>query len=172
MDNNRRKLITSKLEQTDFCGVDYFILGISREEIENLDIRKIVNNLECFLKIDYAKKFCERVDIAVSGYDGEKKELCEFSEVRTFVALMDKKFPYWFFYLSKFSTSLRFVTFSLCNFEKRSNGLLYLIQDKTLELFFSKHFAAMNEICDSVGFGDRETEDLTHRVLGYFVKSS
>jgi hypothetical protein len=166
-DNNRVKLITSQIEENDFCGVDYIMLGVSREEVENLDIRRMKNNLECLLKIDYAKKFCERIDITVSGYDEDKKELCEFPEVRTFIFLLDKEFPYWFFYLSKFSTSLRFITFSLCNFEKRADRLLYLIQDETLETFFRRHFAAMNEMCDLVGFGEKEIEDLSERVSAY-----
>ena len=43
----------------------------------------------------------ERLSIAFHGYDQDVRELDEIREVRDFVYMLDDKFPYWLFFLSK-----------------------------------------------------------------------
>jgi hypothetical protein len=56
-----------------------------------------------------ARHFAESVDIAFHGYDDIALELFEMPEVRSFVAKLDEKFPYWFFFLSKHNLGLQCV---------------------------------------------------------------
>ncbi len=152
----------------DNVGIDFLTLISSREDVEKQSTRGILNSLDLLLKPSIARKYFERVDIGISGYENDYRELCEIKEVRHWVSLLDNRFPYWFFFLSKLHTGLMFIGFSLCNYQKKPNGSLYLANDSTTELFFRKHFAAMNEICDQVHLPDSEVESLTRRVMLYF----
>ena len=157
-----------KNQDDPFLGVDYFMLGISKDEVVIKNTRIIRKKLENFLNPVYAKKFHERIDVSISGYDFDERELCEIPEVREYITLVDKDFPYWFFYLSKFSSSLQFVTFSLCDHIKLADGLLHLVENEKLKSFFRRHFAAMNEICDLVKFSQNEKNSLMGRVNKYY----
>lgn len=49
------------------------------------------------------------IGICFTGYVSDKRELWEIPEVRTFVAKLHSKWPYWFVFLETFSDSLKLI---------------------------------------------------------------
>lgn len=144
------------------------VLTSSKSDIEKQHTSEMFESLDLLVNPKVASEFLERVDIMISGYDSDKKELCEIKEVRDWALLLDEHFPYWFFFLSKFHRGLQFITFSLCNYKKNHDGSLFLIKDLTLKYFFERHFTALNKMCALIALPDRDVDVLTNRVVNYY----
>lgn len=151
---------------------DFLYITSSKSNVEKQDTRDIINNLDLLLNHKHKREYCERVDIGISGYESDARELCEIKEVRTWVSTIDEHFPYWFFFLSKLHRGLTFITFSLCNYKRNHDGYLHLIHDETMELYLRRHFAAMNAICDMANFSKEEKVIIANKVMLYLGLTS
>ena len=73
---------------------DFLIISISKKEIESKKVNQIIGMLNRLLEnketIIY---FRERVDIVVTGYDNDSRELWEIPEVRNYIVELDSQFP-------------------------------------------------------------------------------
>jgi len=75
---------------------------ISRQDVISQNIGPTLDVLHNYVETPRkAKEFMERLSIAFHGYDQDVRELDEIREVRDFVYMLDDKFPYWLFFLSK-----------------------------------------------------------------------
>ena len=87
---------------------DFLTIIISRQEIETNDLSQTIGTLNRLLEdketIEY---FFERVEIGVGGYDNDPRELWDIPEVKLFIQKLDRQFPYWFYFLTKFGSWLQ-----------------------------------------------------------------
>ncbi|MHB8766967.1 MAG: chlororespiratory reduction 6 domain-containing protein, partial [Deferrisomatales bacterium] len=125
-------------------GVDFVTVMVSREKIEARDITPALGSLSALIESrETIRHFLGRVDLAIDGYDADPRELFEVPEVRTYLAALDERFPYWFPLLSLDTEALKLVTFSLCDIERVASGLVE-VDTEDLRTFLVRHFGAMN----------------------------
>lgn len=86
---------------------DYACVVVSRDDVQASNPAPTLAVLGRLLKdVPSVRRFRERVDITFHGYDLDKRELWEIPEVRNFVYQLDESFPYWLYYLTRYSSGL------------------------------------------------------------------
>jgi len=154
-----------------FDDFDPVIVTISRDEVNSRNVSAAVSVLARFIKTpDIARRMFERVDVSFHGYDYDTRELFEIPELRDFVYKLDKEFPFWLFFLSKKHLGLQFI--ALCFLppyldEEAKKTVLPQHLDRLLN---NRWWPAMNHICEVVGFTEVDIEQLSERVVSYFIK--
>ena len=147
---------------------DYLQIIISKEEILEMDLSPTLISLNKLIKSkETIEHFHQRIDIGISGYDTDERELFEIIEVRNYLQQLDSKFPYWFYFLNNIhSSSLHLITFSCINC-KVENGKKHC-EETSMQNFFDAHFGFMNQICDYIDMTDKDNELLTEKILSHF----
>ena len=78
--------------------LDPFVIVITRQEVESVNITRALNLLQPLLASPQtARSHFEKIDVAFDGYDDDTRELFEIPDVRDFVFKLDEAFPYWGF---------------------------------------------------------------------------
>lgn len=103
----------------------------------------------------------------MSGYDRDPRELYEVLEVRTYIAELDRRFPYWFYFLSLKGGNLELISFCVCGITKSGPGLVHYDPGE-LSKFLLHHYGAMNAVCDQLGLSDEENVKLTSEIEQLF----
>jgi hypothetical protein len=148
---------------------DFLTITISRKEIEARDTSSICATLDRLLEDEETiSHFFEKVELGVSGYDNDPRELWDIPEVKAFFLQLDNRFPYWFFFLTKFGSGLKVIAFCCCKLISLSATKVWL-EPASLEQFLNRHFLAMNQLCDHVKMSEKENVELTELVVGYFT---
>ena len=143
--------------------VELLVLKASKEEVDRRDISHALTSLEKLLKPDIARRLKGRLIFEVHGYDDDPRELWHIPEVCTWMRRLDKRFPYWFYfmYVGQHST-LSFVAFSFCQHERTQGGSE--IPPNELQRFLYSHFSAMNclsmELCETQEENDARTKEM------------
>lgn len=150
---------------------EMLLLVVDRHKhIEAGDISDVLNSLNrLFVKKKLTKKYKERVDISVYGYDEDPRALYEIPEVRSWFRQLDQKFPFWFYFLSKQGGGIKLITLSICNYTLLDNGQI-MLDANNFQHFMEDHFIAMNRICESLGFDEEEIFNLSQRVFSYYER--
>ena len=87
---------------------DFVTIVVTRQEIQAGNKTNVLESLKTLISSpETARKWFERVDIAIDGYNETREELFEIVEVRNFVQELDDEFPFWLFFLSKRDTGLQ-----------------------------------------------------------------
>lgn len=145
---------------------DPLVVVVSRAEVESIDTSVALNVLKQLLQSpETAERFVERVDIAFHGYDHTNQELFEIPEVRNFVCQLDREFPFWLYFLSKYDLGLQCLLFcflpSFLTEEARSR----ILPERIGELLTQRWLPAMNQVCDFAGFSELQIERLSDRAV-------
>ena len=150
-------------------GVDWLGVVVSRRDVELLNIGPTLEMLRSVLA-DAAtvRSFQGQVDISFEGWDDDAREIYEIPEIRTFLHLLDEKFPYWLYFLSTEFDLLRMVAFCLCH-AVRTGVDSARIEPQALQAFLHSHFAAMNRLFENYGLAERINEEISQCVLEYFT---
>ena len=154
----------------DFDDYDPVTVTISKEEVNAGDVSGAISVFGRLIKTpNIARTMFERVDVSFHGYDQDRRELFEIPEVRDFVYKLDEEFPFWLFFLSKKHISLQAI--ALCFLppyltEEAKRTVLPQHLDRLLN---NRWWPAMNEICEVVGFTEDDIEQLSGRVVSYFI---
>jgi hypothetical protein len=147
--------------------VDNLVLMSSRAEVEAGDVAHASGMLQKLLKPENAKRLKGRLVFGIRGYDDDPRELFEVPEVRTWMEELDCEFPYWFYFMGLGPRStLAFVAFSLCRWEKVTGGKLIVPAD--LQAFLITHFAAMNRLAASLGETQEEVDRRSREITAFF----
>jgi hypothetical protein len=146
------------------------VVIISRDEVEMLDTSSVMKTLRsCLESTECALSYFERLDVAFDGYNNDPRELFEIPEVREYVSILDSQFPYWLFFLTKKGLGLQCIM--LCfmppNLANEAHGTV--LPHRLDDLLSRRWFPAMDQVCQSVGFSEQQIEDLTDRVVNYFI---
>lgn len=145
--------------------IDYLAIMFPRKDVEGNDISSALEQLNYLIsKREIIQRFHQRVDIGISGYDNDSRELFEIPEIRKYLQQIDSKFPYWFYFLNNLNaSSIQLIVFS-CIECKIQNGRLNFDQQSMLR-FLNAHFTYMNQMCNLAGLGVEDNELLTKLVV-------
>ncbi len=166
---NVPKIITARniTDRLDYC--DHLLINISRKEVKTRVPAETVKTLYMLYSTPAnTRHFCDRRSISVSGYDNDGRDLCGIDEVRSYMALLDAYFPYWFYFLNKEnSTSLKLMTTWLCDFQKQ--GKFYRIAYDVFNDFLERHLRAMFLMCQQAEFNEAESNAVLNKVYKYYL---
>lgn len=77
------------------------LIGISKSDVTKGDTGPTLQMLNSFICTpDAARINFQRCSLSVSGYDDDPRPLSRISEVRAFLAALEKDFPHWLFLLN------------------------------------------------------------------------
>ncbi len=145
---------------------------ISRREVESGDISNSLSVLNNFNKDKQSiRRFCNRIDLSISGYDDDPRELWEIPEVKSYIQQLDIAFPFWFYFMSKQTGALKMI-YGCCNEIKRSSAVFFEVKPESMLSFLKAHIFAMNIMCDEIGMSEKEIELLTNQNLQYIHQSN
>jgi hypothetical protein len=160
----------AELDLLKDCGIDFLYVVIDRKDVENLYLDIAFNSLRRLLQDrQTVVSFRARLDIAFAGYDNDVRELHEIDEVRNFLSLLDKKFPFWFYFINLHNGTLALILLSLCQYSKRLDGLFIIDRDDQ-ERFFVEHGSAVTWLFDAYGLDEKEYEALTTQIAKYLER--
>jgi hypothetical protein len=149
------------------CGADFLTVVVDRRDVESLSTDTTLKILWGLLQDrQTVVNFRARLDIGFAGYDDDIRELYEIEEVRKFLGLLDKKFPFWFYFLNLDSGTLSLIVLALCQYSKGLDGLLLADRDD-LERFFVEHGGAVTWLFDTYGLDEKEYEVLKTQIADY-----
>ena len=146
------------------------VIGIKREDVEAGDISGALWLLNSMMNSPKgAREFKEGLDICFVGYDDEKRPLWEIEEVRKFVRKLDKEFPAWLFFLSKFGSGIQCIMLCLLPRFKPVKGVSEKMRPKVYEILTKSWLPAMEAVCDYVDATEDEIKRLSERAASYIV---
>jgi hypothetical protein len=153
-------------------GADWLGVVVDRSDVEKGDIMPTLDVLRSAMAdADTCRIFQGQVEMSFDGYNEDPREIYEVPEIREFLRALDSQFPYWFYFLSTESDTLRMVTFCLCSTRQLGPGLVH-VQPGELQTFILSHFTAMNSLFNRFCLDERINEEVTQCVLEYFAGSS
>jgi len=156
MDSLRSK-VDEFLTSGDFLG-----LVFDRTEVETRNIWTALRILNRLTEEPWLSKFRGRVALSISGYYDDPRELFEIEDVRRWVALLDRRFPYWLYFLTRVGSPLFFITECLCDTKREGDGVR--LEPESLGRFLVRGFDAVNQL----GIPEGVNEEITADVALYF----
>jgi hypothetical protein len=151
-------------------GADSLSVVIDRKDVEASNVGPAFAVLKRLLQDrQTVEAFRGRLDLGFHGYDDDSRELYEIDEVRRFVAELDKKFPFWLYFLNLYSGTLALIHLCLCRYSKRSDRMLVL-DEGDRERFLAEHYMAVNWLFVTYGMDEKDNEALTMQISAYFEK--
>lgn len=150
--------------------VEPLVVVVSKEEVLARDINPALNILSKFIESpEVALKYKENVEIAFQGYDDSTFELFEIQPVREYVALLDAKFPFWLYFLSKEHLGLQCIIHCFLPPFLTEEGKREIFPQRLEQYLLNRGFPMMNYICENVGCTLEENEELTDRAMRYIT---
>ena len=148
-----------------------FRLAVPRDDIDRCDVGLVVNALRAALRsCTSPNEVHGSLQLTFSGFEVDERELWEIPEVREYVRALDEAFPYWF-YLADLSTELlKLLAFCLSRVRVVGAGMTTINQDD-LQLFFERHFGAMNELLDHWKVPESENVAVSEQIVEYFARA-
>ncbi len=146
------------------------VIVVSRAEIDAQDTSSVLGALSSLIESpERARRFLEKVDIAFHGYNDTAEELFEIESVRNYVYALDKKFPFWLFFLDKSGTGLQCIAYCFLPPFLTPEAKAKYFPERLNDLLTRRWFPAMNQICEWVGFTEQQIEELTDRSVEYLL---
>ena len=143
---------------------DLVIIGIGRDEVESNDISLALGTLtDLFADPNKVRRLQGRVSMLFEGYDDDARAVYEIPEIRRFCATLDRRFPYWLYFLTTIQNNLRVVTFCLVRVRVLRSGQIRVDTDD-LERFLLSHLSAMNTVFDRYALGEEAKLARTEQV--------
>lgn len=148
---------------------DFLMVGIGRDKVESNDIAPALSTLtDLFADPNAVRRLQGRVSILFEGYDDDPREVYEIPEVRRFCAALDRRFPYWLYFLTTIQNNLKVVTFCLVRVKVLRPGQIWVDTDD-LQRFLLSHVSAMNTVFDRYSLGEEAKLARTERVCKYLA---
>lgn len=139
---------------------------LDRTEIEN----NVFSCKATFLQLmQNPLEYKDNVEVFVSGYEGDERELFEIPEVKAYIREIDEFFPFWTFFINKNTLCLRWISYCLmdnCIFDRVNR--VVKVDNNELGNLLIKFFNAQNYIFDTFKFDEQENERLSDVVIQYF----
>ncbi len=157
---------------------DYILLSIDKKEIESQSMNSVIMFLE---KITSTKEFIRnvqgKVDLVITGYDHDSRELYEIPEVSSWLIKFQNVFKYLFFFLSTKSKSAGLALCAASSALEKLNKdvapkVFVKFNKEKLSLFLDSNFINLNEITDFVKLPLSENKRISEEVLSYFHKGT
>jgi hypothetical protein len=148
-------------------GVDFLAVVVDRRDVERSDVDPTLKVLWRLLQDrETVVRFRGRIDLGFAGYDDDVRELYQIDEVRNFLGHLDKKFPFWFYFLNLLNGTLVMILLSQCQYSRNSDGM-FVIDPIDQEKFFVEHGRAVTWLFDTYSLDEKEYEVLTAQIANY-----
>lgn len=145
-------------------------LVISREEVETQDIEPALSFLKRFLvSPDIAKGCMEKINISFDGYNQHRSELFEIDQVRDYVYELDRKFPFWLYFLTKLTSGLQSIMLCFLPPFLTEEARAEIHPQRLGNLLVKRWIPAMNQVSEYAGLTEKEIEELTDRMELYIT---
>ncbi|KOP36795.1 MULTISPECIES: chlororespiratory reduction 6 domain-containing protein [unclassified Flavobacterium] len=149
------------MDEINIERFETIVFIVAKEYIDDFNFVEIQNFCEKLLQ--EPSKANNKLMLMIDGYDEDPRELCEIEEVREYFSVLDKLFPYWFYFLNrngdKTQSSLLLLASILVPIKKIEivSGKKYIEHDvdKFLE-FMKNHFYYLEELITKIGLPDNE----------------
>jgi hypothetical protein len=149
------------------------LFAIDRTDIESGNTQHIGSFFERLLKnASVCEKLQGKVDVFISGYDSDTRELWEIPEVRNWFALAEPVLKYWFFFLTSNppAAGINLLFVCLCGTETSqtidSKGRRRIELDRTkLRQLMERHFISLNEITERLGMNVEQNKKISFDVM-------
>ena len=149
---------------------EFITIVVTRQEIQAGNKTNVLESLKTLISSpETARKWFERVDIAIDGYNETREELFEIVEVRNFVQELDDEFPFWLFFLSKRDTGLQCIAYCFLPPFLTQAAKTEIFPQQLDSLLSKRWFPAMNQLCDWVGMQEDDIEMLSDRSVQYLL---
>jgi len=160
----------SQINPEDF---DVIVCVITKECIANSNFEEVLGFYEYILHEPL--KYENKLNLMVKGYEDDPRELYEIEEVRAHFSVLDRLFPYWFYFLNKTgevaTSPLGLIASLLVPIEclETISGEKYIQYDteKFIE-FMNIHFHYLNELTDKLGLSLEENKRISVHVAKCF----
>src|SRR6267154_2320204 len=151
---------------------DYGLIycSLDRKDVELFSIADVESFFQSLLENPAAAY--NKLNIVVTGYDEDNRELWEIEQVRNYLKFIDMSFPYFFFFLNRdIPTNASPFTLLLASCLPITKSIL---KDGTKRLefdlknfpeFLSNHFEYMNELSDKCGFSEEENIKASDEIM-------
>ncbi len=147
---------------------------ISKEYIDNQNFEDVQNFYNQML--ENPPKYENKLIIVVEGYEDDPRELYEIEEVKNYFTILDKLFPYWFYFINKnvdkTKSSLSLIMLMLVPAKIiRANSKITNIEFdiEKFENFMRVHFHHLNELTDRLGLPLEENMRISNEVNKCFM---
>ena len=148
--------------------VNFLNVIVGHSDVPKLNVKPYVDILNNLLTDSYlVHKFRHRVDLAFEGYDSDAREIFKVPEIRKFVKKFDEVWPFWFFFMSKQSSTLKAIAFCLSSYNKVAPGLTR-VEPGDLEEFLNRHFHYVNILFEKFGLPEDMNIAITEEITDYF----
>lgn len=159
------------MENFEVDSYSPLMIVVEKEDVMKGNVQPYLETLNILISSkENMIKYYEGVDISINGYEHTSEELFEISEVRDFVYKLDKKFPYWLFFLSKNHLGLQMIAYCFLLPHLTDEARANYHPKQLSELLTNRWFLAMNQILDYLNLSEEENIKLTDRVMKYFFQ--
>jgi hypothetical protein len=156
---------------TTFEFVHY---AVDRSDIENQNAEPIGVFFDRLQTNETLRRqFQGRVDISLSGYEADRRELWEIPEVKKWFAIADLRVRHWFYFCETSAESHGLVTYLLCQCNTKRIALKKLggsttnvtYSTKLMGKLLNKNWPRLNEMTDGLGMTENENKRITYAIL-------
>jgi len=147
------------------------MIVVSRSEVENGDTSQVLSALRKLISTpDLVRQCRERVVIAFDGYNECGEELFEIPAVRNFVYALDQHFPFWLYFLSRYSSSLQFISLCFLPPFLTEEARQKIYPERLKDLLEQRWGPALDHVCDFIGLPESKREELRNSAIKYFLQ--
>jgi hypothetical protein len=161
------------MKKVNIENFDQVVFVITKEHIDHQDFEEVQSFLN--LLMEDPIKYESKIFLVIHGYDNDSRELYEIQEIRDYFVILDKLFPYWFYFMlkkiEKNHSSLSLIMLLLVPFEINSEkeGVKNVEYDiQKFNDFMNIHFHYLNELTDKLGLSDEVNKRISLDVLNVF----
>lgn len=150
------------------------VITVPREAIDSNDTESILNQLYPLMGDEQSvRASAGRLVLSFEGFgksDGAIwwDEVWQAPESRSFVAMLDEKFPLWFFFVDLSGATLYTIAACVCRIEVREGQTIFNKQD--LLDFSVRQFMAMDDLFEKYDFPKEEKSARQEQLTQYFAK--
>lgn len=131
------------------------LIEIQRESVETLDFYDFDKVFESFKETrPIALSYMQKVEISISGYDNDCRELYQIPEVQKYIKILIEQHPYLIFFLDLSLNFIKVILYAYINDDSikdisNNSRTININQDKWQE-FIKKSFMGLNQLTNTL----------------------
>lgn len=145
---------------------DIGTIELQRVDIENLNYQELDTIISYLLETrDIALSYMQRIEISISGYDEDSRELYQISDVQKYIHILLEKFPALIFFLNLELSFIKVVLFSYINendiSDSKNNQREININQQKLQQFVTSCFMGLNKLTNHLVLDNSINREIT-----------
>ena len=145
-------------------------LPIMREEIEDMNFDKVLNTLNSFvISREIALGFLGKVEVSITGYEDDIRELYEIPEVAEYLIAINTKWAYWMFIQFPQGCWLSVLLSCLSCCKESKERVFYLDLSASRDII-EYWLSCLNELTDKFMIDNSINEEISENALNIIKK--